>query len=203
MDQQTCEQEYGRSLCVSIHCFAALSLLLLVLCAYQYLLFYCARRTLFCQRQAIIAVLIVYCVCECYAGMSAHYIAPWDKVSILFMLQEYTQLVLFTMVARFFILQAAYAMRQPTVFRRLTQVLLGFVLLCATGLAVSLLVQQLQSDGNDAYSCRNEIWLYLRASESLLAGLLVFVGVRVRAELQTLSTDRSLIINSRRITELW
>ena len=198
MDLAECQDTYGTDLCASIYCLAALSLGLLGVGAYQYVLYYRTNGTWLCERQVVFVILILECTC-----MSVHYLAPWEWLSILYMLQEYLQILLFTAICRYFIKQVAITMQQPRLFKRLTRVLLGFTLLCATGLAIWILIQQCLSAGYDAYSCHNSAWLYVRGSEVLLAGLLLLIGLKVTAQLAELRYDRSLVIEERRQLDLW
>lgn len=198
MDLGTCRSTYGLDLCVSIYCLAAVSLCLFCICIWQYVAFYRVHHSWCCGRQVVFAILVAECGC-----MGVHYIAPWEWLSILYMLQEYLQILLFTAICQYFIKQAAVTMHQPRRFKQLTRLLLCFTLLCATGLAVWLLVQQCISLGNDAYSCRNAIWLYIRGSEVLLACLLLLIGVKVTKQLSKLRFDRSLVIDNRRQQDLW
>lgn len=198
MDLAECRKTYGVNLCASIYCLAALSMGLLGVCVYQYALYYRVNGSWLCERQVVFVILMLECSC-----MSVHYLAPWDGLSILYMLQEYIQILLFTAICQYFIRQAAVTMRQPRLFKRLTRVLLGFTLLCATGLAVWLVVEQCLSTNNEAYSCRNPVWLYVRGSEVFLAGLLLLIGLKVTAQLAELQFDRSLVIEKRKQLELW
>lgn len=197
MDFAECRETFGVDLCASIYCLAALSLGLLGVCVYQYVLYYRVNGTWLCERQVVFVILMLECAC-----MSVHYLAPWEWLSILVILLEYLQILLYTAICQYFIRQAAVTMRQPRQFKRLTQMLLGFNLLYAAGLAVWLVVHQCLTPSN-VYSCRNPVWLYMRSSEVFLAGLLLLIGLKVTARLAELQFDRSLVIEKCRQLELW
>lgn len=133
--------------------------------------------------------------------MFVHYVVIGPEFNILYMLMEYLQFVLDTIIFFYFAFEATKVHQSPGFYKRFIKPLLVFNILYLTGFAVYFIVGNIKSE--DVYSCQNGIWVYMRLSGLMLTLVFFIIGIRMTKKLRDLKKLHCLIIDTSREKELW